>query len=223
MYQPPDPSQFEENAQAGEATGFTDETFNLLFKDELQEKALVKALLEHGPKPFDASQTVAEYIFSEPIIEEMIENLIVAKILRLYKELAAVSPDISEKSFIFSQEVDVSSLVVSILNSPYELSEHWQEEKKVFAILEQGMMHYLGTEYKHKPLIITDKTYKDEVLSIVGWLKLKKVKHLLEENQSELQAINSFEKFLEMHAAHQHIKEMEMELTKLKQTVIKKL
>lgn len=215
-------AQYEDNAQKGAAAGYTDESFNLIFKDELQEKALIKVLLEHGLKDWDNQQKIAEYIF-ESIIEEMIENNTVSKLLQQYRAMLEEKKEPTDKDFIFSQENDISTLVVSILNTPYELSDHWLAEKQAFASLEQGFRKYLGIDYKHKPLVREEKGFKDDVQSTLQYLKLKKIKRLLEENLSDLEANNTYQKFIELLPPHMHIKEMEMELTKLTGIVVKKL
>jgi len=220
---PPDDQFYQENAQQGEAAGFTDESFNLIFKDELQEKGLIKILLEHGTKDWGNGQKIADYILGEEIVEDMVENGTVTKILHVYRDMLAEGKEPTDKDFIFSQENDISALVVSILNTPYELSERWAAEKQVFSLLEQGFRKYMGIEYKHKPLQKEELTFKDDVTSTLQYLKLKKIKKLLEENLSDLEANNTYQKFLELLPPHLHIKELEMELTKLTGTVWKKL
>ncbi|OQP58120.1 DNA primase [Niastella vici] len=225
--QPVDPAQqyqqYEENSMQGAASDYSDETFNLIFKDEMQEKALLKILLEHGMKEWDKNQKIAEYIFNSDIVEEMIENQTVTKILHMYRDMLAQHLEVSDKDFIFSQENDVSTLVVSILNSPYELSERWLAEKQVFSVLEQGFRKYMNIEYKHKPLQKEEKTFRDDVLSTLQYLKLKKIKHLMEQNLNDLEANNTYQKFLELLPPHLHIKDMEMEITKMTGIVFKKL
>lgn len=215
--------QFEENAQKGAESGFTDESFDLIHKDELQEKNLVKVLLEHGQKIYEEKMTVAQYIFQQDFLEELIDNPTVVKILQLYRNMLAEQREPSDKEFIFSQENDVSVLAVSLLNFPYELSNRWQEEKKQFAALEQGFRKYMGIEYNHKPLVSHSKGLKEDAESTIQYLKLKKIKRLLLENLTDLEANNSYEKFIELLPPHLHIKEMEMEFTKMSGTVIKKL
>ncbi|OQP56544.1 DNA primase [Niastella populi] len=222
--QPADFGQYyEDNAMQGEAGNYSDESFNLIFKHEMQEKALLKILLEHGMTPWDHQQKIAEYIFNEAIVEEMLENQTIAKIMKMYKDMMASNQEPTDKDFIFSQENDISTLVVSLLNSPYELSERWQAEAQQFSSLEQGFRKYLNMEYKHKPLTKEEKTYKDDVISTLQHLKLKKIKHLMEQNLGDLEANNSYEKFLELLPPHLHIKEMEMEITKMTGIVFKKL
>lgn len=213
--------QFEVNAQKGEASGFNEETFNLLHKDDLQEKGLIKILLEHGAEDWDGQICIAEHIFNEGIIEEMIDNGTVLKILQVYKEKLATHELPSDKDFIFSQDNEVSTLVVSILNTPYELSQRWQEEKTMFGSLEQGFRKYMGIEYHHKPLVGETKGVKENISSTLHYLKLKKIKRLLEANQVDLEANNTYQKFLEVIDPHMHIKDMEREITKITGSVIK--
>lgn len=214
---------YEDNATQGETSGYSDESFNLIFKDELQEKALLKILLEHGMDPWDHQQKIADYIFNESIVEEMLENQIISKTMQIYREMMANNQEPTDKDFIFSQDNEVSTLVVSLMNSPYELSSHWNAEKQAFSSLEQGFRKYMNIEYIHKPLMKEVKTFKDDVLSTLQFLKLKKIKHLMEQNLGDLEANNSYEKFLELLPPHLHIKDMEVELAKKTGIVFKKL
>lgn len=219
-----DPAQyFEDNAMKGAAADYSDESFNLIFKDEMQEKALIKVLLEHGLKEWDPRQKIAEYILSQDFVEEMIDNQTVIRVLQIYRDMLAEHREPTDKDFVFFQENEVSTMVVSILNTPYDLSERWLAEKEVFSVLEQGFRKYMGIEYKHKALIKEEKGYKDDVLSTLQYLKLKKLKRLLEQNQIDLETNNTYEKFLELISPHMHIKDMEMEITKLTGIVVKKL
>jgi DNA primase len=220
---PADPAQYyDHNAIQGETAGYTDESFNLIFKDELQEKALLKILLEHGMDPWDHQQKIADYIFNEDIVEEMLENQLISKTMQIYREMMSNNQEPTDKDFIFSQDNEVSTLVVSLMNSPYELSDHWNAEKQAFSSLEQGFRKYMNIEYIHKPLMKEVKTFKDDVLSTLQYLKLKKIKHLMEQNLGDLEANNSYEKFLELLPPHLHIKDMEVELAKKTGIVFKK-
>jgi DNA primase len=218
-----DPTQFyDDNAMRGEEAGYSDESFDLIFKHEMQEKQLIRVLLEHGSKEWDHTQKIADYILSQDIVEEMIENQTVVKILHMYRDMLAAHQEPTDKDFVFSQENDVSTLVVSILNTPYELSDHWLAEKSVFSVLEQGFRKYMNIEYKHKALMKEEKNFKDDVTSSLQYLKLKKIKQLLEQNQADLETNNTYERFLELLPPHMHIKDMEIELAKMAGIVFKK-
>ncbi len=64
----------EENARQAEETNYDDATFNLLFKDELQEREACKNIIEYGIKKWDDSKLIAEHIFEEMVDESLIDN-----------------------------------------------------------------------------------------------------------------------------------------------------
>src|SRR5690606_13621800 len=64
----------EENARQAQATDYDESTFNLLFKDELQERELARILIEHGLKKWDDHNLVAHHIFEEMVDESLIDN-----------------------------------------------------------------------------------------------------------------------------------------------------
>jgi len=94
-------------------------------------------------------------------------------------------------------------LVVGLMDTRYELSVNWKE-------------HYDG------PIPTRETTYKEEVLSTLTYLKLRKIKRLIEENQRDLEKAKSTEEQLNLLQTHQHLKQLEMELTKNYGTVIYK-
>ncbi len=72
-------------------------------------------------------------------------------------------------------------------------------------------MTYLKTE--------EDKTHS-EVESAINYLKLKKIKRLLLENQVDIEKQHTSEEYEMLHQTHEHLKRMEIELTKKTGTVI---
>ena len=62
--------------------------------------------------------------------------------------------------------------------------------------------------------------YKEEVLSTMTYLKLKKVKRLMIENQADLENDNNEEDTMILLQTHLHLKQAEMELMKTIGTVI---
>jgi DNA primase len=67
-------------------TNFDDQTFNLLFKDDLQEREIAKVLLEHGAKTWTQNETIAAHILSELPDDDLIDNKTVAQLIQIYKE-----------------------------------------------------------------------------------------------------------------------------------------
>lgn len=64
-----------------------------------------------------------------------------------------------------------------------------------------------------------DRT-NEEVESAINYLKLRKIKRMLLENQLDLEKEHKPEEFAVLHQTHEHLKKMEMELTKKLGTVI---
>ena len=230
--QPFEEAKQEENALRAEATDYDDATFTLLFKDDLQEKEVARILLEHGLKKWNHSKLVAEYIFEEMVDESLIDNREVATFIVAFKDI--VQHDISKVDknyFIYHPDTKLSALAVSLLNFPYEESEHWRREfsqatgyqKQLFEKSYEDFIttiapenndqltNYLKTE--------EDKT-NDEVQSAINYLKLRKVKRMLLENQVDLEKQHSAGEYDMLYRTHEHLKQMEIELTKKMGTVI---
>ncbi|MGZ8550680.1 MAG: DNA primase, partial [Chitinophagaceae bacterium] len=64
-----------------------------------------------------------------------------------------------------------------------------------------------------------DKT-NEEVASVINYLKLRKVKRMLLENQVDLEKSHTTDEYEMLHQTHSHLKGMEIELTKKIGTVV---
>lgn len=222
----------EENAKQAAATDYEDATFNLLFKDELQEREVARVLLEYGIKKWNEQQLVAEYIFSEMLDDSLIDNPDILKLINSFKEILQTDTNKAGKNyFIYHPDTTMSSLAVSLLNFPYEQSEHWRKEfsqatgyqdklfqqdyedfiKTVTEEKENTLMGFLRTE--------EDKT-NEEIDSALNYLKLRKIKRMLIENQADLEKPHSAEEYAMLQQTHLHLKQMEKDLTRKTGTVI---
>lgn len=225
--------QHEENARKGEAGGYDDATFNLLFKDELQEKEIARILLEHGVKSWDASKLVAEHVFDEMVDESLIDNAEIIRLLHSFRDALQSGTRPDKNFFIYHQDPVLSSLAVSLLNFPYEESDHWRREFSQSTgyqqqLFEQSYENFIKTvakgnqdELMHFLKIGEDRT-NDEVASAINYLKLRKIKRMLLENQVDMEKPHTMEEYEMLHRTHEHLKLMEMELTKKMGTVIVK-
>ena len=136
-------------------TNYDDATFNLLFKDELQEKELARILLEHGIKKWNESKLVADYIFEEMVDESLIDNTDVLALITSFKEIMQQSTGTPDKNyFVYHPDTRLSTLAVSLLNFPYEESEQWKTEfsqdsgfqKQLFEQSYEGFMQTIAKE-----------------------------------------------------------------------------
>lgn len=232
--QPFDDQKQEENARQAEAADYDDATFNLLFKDELQEKEVARILLEYGIKKWDDKKLVAQYIIEEMVDESLIDNKDVILLIAAFKELLQNDPSsVNSSYFIYHPDTKLSALAVSLLNSPYEESQHWRKEfhqssgyqKQLF---EKSYEDFISTLEKNNEeklmsyLSMDEDRTNEAVESAVNYLKLRKIKRMLLENQLDLEKQHTPEEYNMLHQTHEHLKKMEMELTKKMGAVILK-
>ncbi|MBD0296489.1 MAG: DNA primase, partial [Flavisolibacter sp.] len=214
----------QEKADEEAANNFDDATFDLLYKDELQEREIIRVLLEHGTKQWDSNQTIAEYIFSELPDEDLFEDKIIIQILALYKQSLQKQQPVDKSYFIYNTDNRISTLAVSLLHFPYEESYRWKTDFSQSTGYQQGLFEqdyksFLQTiskgqeEKLHQYLKIKEDTTADEVESAINYLKLRKIKFLLLQNQSDLEKADAVQQPT-LIRTHQHLKQMEIELSK---------
>lgn len=222
----------EENSRKAQETDYDDATFNLLFKDELQERELARILLEYGTRYWDDTQLIADHIFSEMIDESLLDNPDIIRLINTFKEqIRAASQEVNKNYFVYHPDAKVSSMAVSLLNFPYEESDHWRKEysqatgyqKKLFEQTyeqfiktvardnDKQLMNYLKAE--------EDRTH-EEVESALNYLKLRKIRRMLNENHADLEKNHSKEEQEVLFRTHEHLKNMERAITEKLGTVI---
>ena len=222
----------EENARKAADTNYSDQTFNLLFRDDLQEREIARILLEHGFKKWDASHLIAEHVLSELPEEDLIDNEAVLKFIDTYRQVLAAHIKPEKNYFLYHPDPSISTLAVSLVHFPYEESEHWKRELSQStgyqkSLFQQDYRTFLDTlrpeneEELMRFLKMQKDTTNEEVESAVNYLKLRKVKRLLLQNQADLEKAEASEQQT-LFLTHQHLKQMEIELSrKLGSVVIK--
>lgn len=229
---PAGPEEQEQKAKQGEAANYDDATFSLLFKDELQEKEVARILLEYGIRPYDKTRLVAEYILDEMVDESLVDNPDILKLVSLYRNLLQDNQAVINRNFfIYHPDTALSTLAVSLLNVPYEESEHWRNEfsqsqgyqQQLFELPYEEFISTLSREGQEKLLrfLRTDEDRtNEEVESVIRYLKLRKIRRMLLENQVDMEKPHTPEESAMLHQTHEHLKKMEMELTKRMGTVV---
>ena len=184
----------------------TDENRSLFFKDEMQEQAMVRSLLEFGLKEWNNEQKVAEYIFNqidESDLNELLENKLLVKIIHIYRKWYEEGIQPTEKNFLYYDDNEISSMILKIMEVNTEISPNWKD-------------YYEG----HIPS--REELYKEEVISTLSYLQLRKIKRLIIENQQELEkSTDPMEQIIYLQT-HQHLKQLEIMLTEKTGTVIYK-
>ncbi len=216
----------EENAKKAEHTNYDDATFNLLFKDELQEREVARILLEYGIRKWDDKKLVAEYIFEEMVDETLIDNKDVIRLMGVFKELIQSNPETANRNFfIYHPDSKLSTLAVSLLNFPYEESNHWRKEYSQSTGYQTGLfmqnyedfIHTIskGSDERLMTYLKMDEDRTNEgVESAVNYLKLRKIKRMLLENQIDMEKEHTPDELYVLQQTHLHLKQMETELTK---------
>ena len=180
-----------------------DDVLELLKRDEVHERAIVRCLIEFGLKNWDGNIRVADYLIEEFVDQQLIEDVSLIPIMELYKKWYQEGLEPTEKNFRYYEDQKISAAVVSLLEFPYELSPNWKD-------------HFEGR------IFTRDDLYKEEITSTVNYLKLRKVKKMIEENQKDLSRISSPDEQMVIIQTHQALKQMEIELLKNIGTVIHK-
>ncbi len=191
---------YQEGAATTIPTGDED-LINLLNEDEQSERAIVRSLLEFGLKEWESGTTVAEYILNNITEDELIDNSKLMEVIQTYKAWYDAGIEPTEKNFLYHENQQMSALVLSIMEFPYEVSPGWKE-------------HY------EMPVPTRDDTYKEEVFSTVNYLKLRKIKRLISINQKDLEQPHSAEEQLSLLQTHKYLKGLEVEMTRQMGTVI---
>lgn len=175
-------------------------------RDELNERAMIRSLLEFGNKPWDETETVANYLFRE--IEEneldtMIENKSLCGVLDLYKKWYREGINPTDKNFLYYEDRELSDMVINLMQTDTEISPNWKQK-------------YEG----HLPS--REELFKEEVFSCLNYLKLRKIKRMMIDNQQEMQAAATIEEQMLFLPTLQFLKQVEIQLTKQLGTVIYK-
>lgn len=190
-----------EQPEQGSETATLESLFN---KDEMQERAIVRSLIEFGLKQWDANQTVAEYIFKEidyGALLEMIENKHIVEIIEAYRKMFEEGTSPTEKDFLYHPNAAMSRLVIELMDSQTEISPNWSK--------------------KYEGKILTREDYfMEEINSTLTYFKLRKIMKLISENQHDMEKATSDEDLLVCMKTHQALKKEEQLLTGQMGTVI---
>ena len=180
----------------------TDDIIDLIYNDDLQEKNVLRVLLEYGLLPWDAEKTMADYIFEELDFFHF-DNPELENMLEVYREQYQNGLQPSGKSLLYHHDAAIRQIVTNIDMQPYELSPNW--DKKI------------------EGLNITNRdTSRQDVLMSTNYFKLRKIKKMFEENQRDMEKATQFDEQLSLIKIHQDLKQEEQKITDLLGTVILK-
>ena len=161
-------------------------------------------MLEFGLKEWDENLRVAEHIFAEidnNQLEDLIDNKNLIALIKTYKSWYDAGLEPTSKTFLYHEDLAMSTLVVNVMDYNTEISPNWNE-------------FYQGK------IATREDLYKEEVFSTVNYLKLRKTKRMMDENQREMEKEHTIDEQLMLLQIHQHLKQIEIDLTRALGTVI---
>ena len=176
---------------------------NIIVEDSKQEKDVLRVLLEHGLKPWDENQTIAEYIFEE-VSSFGFSNPGYEKLFDLYKKEFLEGNEPTSKSFLYMTDEAMNKMVVDITFFPFELSPNWERVVK----------------YKPDDILYRDTSREDVKLSL-HYFKIEKLKKMFEQNQEELEKTTDPKEQMKLIEIHNHLKSIEMKLNNLGTVILK--
>lgn len=210
---------------------YDDVTYELLFKDQLQEKELARILLEYGNRKWDDNTLIAEYVLGE--IEELeIDDADVSYMIQTIKNILQHHPQtFNDKYFVYSEDKRLSTMAVSLLNFPYEESERWKEnigkdmgfQDDLFNKTIDDFLQIVAKgneEELNKYKVISEDRTHQKVLSAIQYFKLKKIKRMILENQKDIEIFNASDNYQQYIFVQNALKQMERNITNSIGTVI---
>jgi DNA primase len=179
-----------------------DETLGLLLQDEMSERSVVRCLLQYGYRQWDEENTIADLIYSE-LLDYQFDNGELNRVVDTYRVWYEEGLVPTEKNFLYHEDKALSGLVVGIMDFQYELSPNWDKRIEGLNINNRDVSQH-------------------DVLMSLTYFKLKKIKHMIQENQKELEQEKEVDKQITLMQVHKELKQIEKTLTQQMGTVILK-
>ena len=161
--------------------------------DESQEKEIIRLLLNYGHEMVqwdDITDTyIAPYIISN-LADVTFESPLCIRIIEEYKKQLEDGELPSEQDFIKHADHEIADLAISMVSSPYILSENWYAKRKI----------YVRNESENLRLTI---------LGGIFHLKKRKVDRILKNIRDEIQAENDQDNQAILMRRYLQVKEVE--------------
>ncbi len=139
----------------------------------LQEREIVRVLVSHSGKVFDAEEnlSVEAYVLSN--IEEVIndfQNELYQRIIHECFEKTVAKQALSSAYFVNHSDREISQLAISLIHSPFEYSPNWIK------------LHDLPLQSQLDP----EDNFKKDSINVVFLYKIKKADQMMMQNQERL-------------------------------------
>lgn len=172
----------------------------LLQPDDLQEKSILRVLLEYGLQKWDDEKTIAVHIFDE-LASFQFDNPDMRMLYEVYKQNYSKGLNPTVKTLLYHEDEIIRSLVVNVTLFPFELSRRWDEK--------------LGNIQVNN----VDNSIRDVVMSL-NYFKLHKIKKMYVQNQQDIESSKDWKETIQLMEVHKYLKNIEREITQQLGTVI---
>jgi DNA primase len=170
-------------------------------KDLAHEKNLVRLIIEHGNEKLEGGKSVAAWIWEE-IDSFPLENPDMIHLMDAYKQWYREGKMPDGKTLQYHEDERVRTWVMNLFEPEHEISQRWNEK--------------LGIQKTIEPI-----TIKQQVETSLLYFKLRKVKKMIAQNQTDMEHAQGDDQLLLLQI-HKHLKDVEREITQVIGTVIVK-
>jgi DNA primase len=161
--------------------------------DEKQEKEIVRLLLNYGHELVhwdDITDTyIAPYIIAN-LADVSFENILCTRIIDEYKKQLENGDLPSEQDFIKHTDHEIADLAISMVSSPYILSENWYAKRKIYVRNES-------------------ENLRSTILGGIFHLKKRKVDRILKKIRDDIQAETDIDNQNILMRHYMQVKEVE--------------
>ena len=172
----------------------------IIHGDDLQERSVLRVIIEYGLNPWDENRTIAQFIIDELDGFEY-ENPELNRLYEFYVTQYNQGFEPTAKTLLYNEDAQLRELIISITIFPFELSNRWDEISDKKNIVNQDNSH-------------------DDVFKSLHYFKLRKLKRMFEQNQHDMEKSTSLEEQMQLIRVHKELKAMQEQITKDFGTVI---
>lgn len=174
--------------------------------DEFQEKEIVRLLLNYGHELVHwdgiTDTYIAPYVIGN-LADVTFENSLCIRVIDEYKRQLEEGELPSEQDFIKHPDHEIADLAISMVSSPYILSDNWYAKRKIYVRNES-------------------ENLRSTILGGIFHLKKRKVDRILKKIREEIQAENDADNQAILMKKYLQVKEVEKGISQFLGSVIVK-
>ncbi|SKB65687.1 DNA primase [Daejeonella lutea] len=199
-YQPPVPSEYPPEPDFAELQTSSSDT------DETQEKEIVRLLLNYGHELVHwdgiTDTYIAPYVIGN-LTDVTFEHPLCIRVIEEYKKQLEEGELPSEQDFIKHPDHEIADLAISMVSSPYILSENWYAKRKIYVKNES-------------------ENLRSTILGGIFHLKKRKVDRILKKIRDEIQTEDDTDNQAILMKKYLQVKEVEKGISAFLGSVIVK-